>query len=86
MFARTVHTTHLLKLSRSSLTQYLRDTRIFELKRSFRGLYSHFSRELAGEMMSITSMSILAGGVHYFASCEREFLRDLVVRIEFEVR
>lgn len=38
---------------------YLRNTRDLELKKSFGSLYGNFSRGLAGEMMSIMSISIV---------------------------
>ena len=68
---------------RSRTRQYLRNTRDLELKRSFGSLYSHFSRELAGEMMSHMTSSIVKG-VRLFNGCEGEFLRDLASKMVYE--
>jgi len=62
---------------------YLRNTRDLELKKSFGSLYGNFSRGLAGEMMSIMSISIVRR-VSFFANCEAAFLRDLTTKMSYE--
>ena len=56
LFLREMHAPQEL---RRKTRQYLRNTRELELKRSFNTLYGHFSKQLAGEMMSHMSISVV---------------------------
>lgn len=68
---------------RTRTRQYLRNTQNLELKRSFSGLYEKFSKQLAGEMMSHMSISVVRG-VYFFAGCEAEYIRDLASKMVYE--
>ena len=68
---------------RTRTRQYLRNTQNLELKRSFSGLYAKFSNQLAGEMMSHMSASVVRG-VYFFVGCEADFIRDLAAKMFYE--
>jgi len=80
LFLREMHAPQEL---RRKTRQYMRNTRELHLKRSFNTLYGHFSKQLAGEMMAHMSISVVKS-VYFFKDCERDFLRDLACKLQYE--